>query len=132
MKNLAGVLCCVFFLSSSAAYLVDTPKVQPNCQREVSENHAVLIGGARADWTKAVRVEIVTMQGCGPCLLLKQTTIPSLEKAGYAVKVVDRYDDTRGTAAFPTIYYFGALGQLTHMDVGYRTYVQVIRHLEKP
>lgn len=130
MKILTGALCYVCIIAASMATMAD-----PQVLCVVSEGEGDSISataGEPARTYKAVRVEAVTMRGCGPCQLLKQTTIPSLTKAGYKVKVVDRYDDNRGTTAFPTIYYFGKLGNIIRIDVGYRTYNQIIIHLEKP
>jgi hypothetical protein len=136
MKTLAGVMIYVCFFAVVVATLADTKVHRTVGEAEVDKVRSDFSGSAqpyRAEVkVKAVRIEVVVSDNCFFCRRLEKTTIPALEEAGYEVKVVDKEDDKRETKRFPTIYYFGKLGTITRTDVGYRTYEQVIKYLEKP
>ena len=125
-----GALCCVCFTASGLASLAGPQIDYTLVQRK--DNQSVTVDRASVEEVKACRLEVATMRRCAPCKLLKETTIPALQEAGYEVTVVDRKDDKRDTELFPTLYYIGRLGQVTRTEVGYKTYKHVIKHLEKP
>lgn len=136
MKTLVGGLSIVCFLAVAVATLAYPEVGHSVSEAKTVESHPDLSGFTRPYRSevkvRGVRVEFVVMEGCGPCKRLKQTTIPALEKAGYKVQVTNYKDDPRKPEEVPVIYYYGKLGTTVRTDVGYRTYAQVTKYLEKP
>lgn len=138
MKTLSGALCCACYLVVFAAYSISGTLQGPNSPGKDHQNRTNCSEVTQQDWSqkvgliqKASSLEVATMTGCPPCNHMKAETIPALRRAGYKVTITTRYTDTRHTSQFPTLYYLDSDGEVILIQVGFRTYEEVVRNLKK-
>ena len=136
MKRFYGIMCYAAFILTAATYLVGLgPDVQAEV-REVNPTHTTIVEqgwtGAEEEATvrKASSLEVVWMYNCEPCRRLKEV-VKELKKEGYAIRLVNRLQDTRGSTRFPSLYYLGSIGGLVKTEIGYQTATHIKQYLGK-
>ena len=129
MKHLMGVMCCVAFVISSAAYLAQPTDAQAKVHK-VDTLNRFDTRSYQTQGQKAATLEIVWMEGCPPCRRIKIVAI-RLVAEGYDVILTNMYDDTRGSSRYPSLYYLDDNGGQLRKEVGFKTADHIKEYLGK-
>jgi len=134
MKKLYGGLCIAITLLTIAAHLVG---FQPDVSAEVREVNTNDNAVVEQDWATdeeekemASSLEIVWMDGCAPCRRLK-VVATVLIFDGYDIELVNRYDGTRGSTRFPSLYYLDENRNVIRKETGFKTAEHIMEYLSK-
>ncbi len=136
MKTLFGVLCCVAFTLTSAAY---HPFQENRVEAEATESVPAVSSSAEAGQTgedeeveKATTLVAVTTKKCPPCRRLKYLTITVLLAQGYDVVIIPN-EEWYGPAVkkFPTLVYYNEEGRCLRVETGFKTAAHVKKYLAK-
>jgi len=134
MRKLMGVLCYACFVATAASYLVGFQLDVSAEVREVNTNDNAVVeqGGTTADEKEemASSLEIVWMDGCAPCRRLK-VVATVLIFDGYDIELVNRYDGTRGSTRFPSLYYLDENRNVIRKETGFKTAEHIMEYLSK-
>ena len=135
MKTIYGVLCCVAFTLTSAAY---HPFQEAGLETKVAESvpadSSATAEGQTGDEEvqKAARLVAVTTKQCPPCRRLKYLTITVLLAEGYDVAIVDHASwDGPAPDRYPTLYYYDQYGWLIRTEEGFKTAAHIKKYLDK-
>jgi hypothetical protein len=138
MKQLIGGLCCASFILAGAATLFgsnselqgqdhkNVPVVSTDAEQSGTEETV----GERAQAQKATSLEVMTTDNCKYCRRQKVVTVRLLSE-GYDVVTIHSDNDTRGTTAYPTLYYLDDDGRVIRKEVGFKTRSHVVKYLGK-
>lgn len=135
-SRIFGGLCCVTFCISALAYIpgqgADLERKDPTSSpvdNQAVEQHQALKGQIQE---KATKMVAVTSRGCDPCRQMKAYTIPALQLQGYDATSID-FKSWEGPAVdmVPALFYMDEVGNIIHMEVGFRTPKQVKQYLGK-
>lgn len=146
MKTVYGILCYVCFFTAAAATLADNQKFCVNSQGENNQTRPNYSWTIESNWSKesgigtigifregekAASLEIITMQGCGACNKMKNTTIPALLEAGYTVTVIDYDDSDRNPRLVPALFYLNNKNEVIGREIGFQTFDHIVKRLNK-
>jgi hypothetical protein len=141
-SRIFGVLTCVTFTLTSAAYLsFGNSNIETENPTSVPL-HRSTFGSDQAEtgifrWnqkkTTATSLSAVGWKGCKWCDKLKKEVLPVLVKQGYDVRYVD-IKDWKGpkVKAGPTLFYIDGKKKIVKIEKGYKTVEHIKKTLQKP
>ena len=136
MKTIFGVLCCVTFVLTSAAYHPVHEHLETEATESVPVNSSPIEPGQALgedeEIEKATTLVVITTKRCPPCRRLKYLTLTVLVAEGYDVEVIPN-EKWYGPSPkiFPTLVYYTDEGRCLRVDEGFRTAAHVKKYLTK-